>query len=343
MKSDQNPFDVDRLTRYLAGKIPSFSGPVVAEKFAGGQSNPTFLLKTKSGNYVLRRQPPGELLKSAHAVDREYRVLAALAKTEVPVARAYHLCEDRDVIGSMFYVMSFEDGRIFWNPALPELAREQRVSYYDAVLKTMAALHAVDVDTVGLADYGRVGNYFERQIGVWTKQYRAAQTNRLDAMEMLISWLPANCPAGQVRPSLVHGDFRIDNLIFHSQECRVQAILDWELSTLGDPLADLAYFCMCLRLPSDGYITGLQGKSRLDLGLPEEAEIVARYCELRGIPLIANWHFYLAFSFFRLAAIAQGVKMRALKGNASSARALQVGEMAGPLAEMAVCLLEQGR
>lgn len=335
--------DIARLTRYLEDHVPGFEGPVEAEKFAGGQSNPTFLLTARSGRYVLRRQPPGELLKSAHAVDREFRILTALSGTRVPVARPYHLCEDRDVIGSLFYVMSFEDGRIFWNPALPDLPRPDRAVCYDAVLQTMAALHDVDVDAVGLSDYGRPGNYFERQIGVWTKQYRAAETERLDAMEALIDWLPNACPADSGRPALVHGDFRIDNLMFERDSYRVQAVLDWELSTLGNPLADLAYFCMCLRLPSDGHIPGLAGQDRAVLGVPQEAEIVARYCELRGIEPIRDWHFYLAFSFFRLAAIAQGVKARGLKGNASSAAALRVGEMAGRLAEEAMRVIDAHR
>ncbi|KVT85834.1 aminoglycoside phosphotransferase [Burkholderia ubonensis] len=335
--------DVARLTQYLEQHIPGFEGPVDAEKFAGGQSNPTFLLNAKSGRYVLRRQPPGELLKSAHAVDREFRILTALSGTAVPVAHPYHLCEDRDVIGSLFYVMSYEDGRIFWSPALPDLPKPDRAICYDAVLQTMVALHEVDVDAAGLSDYGRPGNYFERQIGVWTKQYRAAETERLDAMETLIDWLPKACPADTGRPALVHGDFRIDNLMFERDSYRVKAVLDWELSTLGNPLADLAYFCMCLRLPSAGDVPGLAGEDRDALGIPHEAQIVARYCELRGIAPIENWHFYLAFSFFRLAAIAQGVKARALKGNASSTKARQVGEMAGRLAEEAVRVIDAHR
>ncbi|MBN3789568.1 phosphotransferase [Burkholderia sp. Ac-20353] len=343
MTNTPQHLDVDKLTRYLEDHVPGFEGPVDAEKFAGGQSNPTFLLHAKSGRYVLRRQPPGELLKSAHAVDREFRVLTALSGTAVPVAHPYHLCEDRDVIGSMFYVMSFEDGRIFWNPALPELPQADRAVCFDAVLQTMAALHDVDVDAVGLADYGRPGNYFERQIGVWTKQYRAAETGRLDAMETLIAWLPNACPADAGRPALVHGDFRLDNLMFERDSYRVKAVLDWELSTLGNPLADLAYFCMCLRLPADGHIPGLAGQDRGALGVPDEAQIVARYCELRGIEPIRDWHFYLAFSFFRLAAIAQGVKARALQGNASNTAALRVGEMAGRLAEEAVRVIDAHR
>ena len=340
MTNDIHQFDTDKLARYLEDRIPGFRGPLVATKFAGGQSNPTFMLEAQSGRYVLRRQPPGELLKSAHAVDREFRVLVALANTDVPVPRAYNLCEDRDVIGSMFYVMSFAAGRIFWDPSLAELDKGARAPIYAAIVETLAALHNVDVDAVGLADYGRAGNYFERQIGVWTKQYRASETERLEAMETLIEWLPANCPQDDGLPSLVHGDFRIDNLIFDAVDPKIIAILDWELSTLGNPLADLAYFCMCLRLPSVGYIPGLLGKDRGELGVPDEAAIVRRYCELRGIPAIAHWNFYLAFSFFRLAAIAQGVKKRALGGNASNARACQVGDMARHLAEAAAALID---
>jgi aminoglycoside phosphotransferase (APT) family kinase protein len=332
-------FDLDALTRYLTVHVPGFQGPLSVEKFPGGQSNPTFLLTVQSGRYVLRRQPPGELLKSAHAVDREFRVLSALGGTQVPVARAWHLCEDRDVIGSLFYVMSYEDGQIFWNPALPEVPFEERGAIYDALLGTMAALHDVDIEAAGLSDYGRPGNYFARQIDVWTKQYRAAQTETLEAMESLIEWLPAHCPAEDGKPSLVHGDFRIDNLIFMRGKPQVRAVLDWELSTLGNPLADIAYFCMCLRLPPGSHIAGLAGLDRGALGVPDEVSIVARYCELRGIASIDHWNFYLAFSFFRLAAIAQGVKKRALGGNASNDKARQVGEMAGVLAKMGVELI----
>ncbi|OAJ55111.1 aminoglycoside phosphotransferase [Paraburkholderia ginsengiterrae] len=332
-------FDVEQLTRYLTAHVPGFQGPMSIEKFAGGQSNPTFLLTAQSGRYVLRRQPPGTLLKSAHAVDREFRVLTAVSATPVPVARALHLCEDRDVIGSMFYVMSFEEGEIFWDPALPGLPAGERGAIYDALLGTMAALHDVDVEAVGLADYGRAGNYFSRQIDVWTKQYRAAQTDNLDSIEALIEWLPAHCPAETGKPSLVHGDFRIDNIMFRHGTPQVRAVLDWELSTLGNPLADIAYFCMCLRLPPAGHIVGLAGLDRAAMGVPDESAIIAQYCRLRGIASIENWNFYLAFSFFRLAAIAQGVKKRALGGNASNDKARQVGEMAGALAKMGVELI----
>jgi aminoglycoside phosphotransferase (APT) family kinase protein len=320
-------FDIEHLTRYLTAHVPGFRGPLSVEKFPGGQSNPTFLLNAQSGRYVLRRQPPGELLKAAHAVDREFRVISALGRTPVPVARAYHLCEDRDVIGSLFYVMSYEDGRIFWNPALPEVPVEGRGAIYDALLGTMAALHDVDIDEVGLSDYGRPGNY------------RAAQTDGLESMESLIEWLPAYCPTEADKPSLVHGDFRIDNLMFMHDAPQVRAVLDWELSTLGNPLADIANFCMCLRLPPDGHIAGLAGLNREALGVPDEASIVERYCELRGLSSIENWNFYLAFSFFRFAAIAQGVKKRALSGNASNEQARQVGEMAGVLAKMGTDLI----
>jgi aminoglycoside phosphotransferase (APT) family kinase protein len=341
---DVKKLDAVKLAAYLAIHVDGFQGPLTFEKFAGGQSNPTFLLKAASGNYVLRRQPPGALLKGAHAVDRECRVLVALAHSDVPVARAHHLCQDVDIIGSMFYVMSFEQGRIFWDPALPELERAQRAPLYNELIGVLAKLHDVDVDAVGLGDYGKPGNYFERQIGMWTRQYRAAETGSIAAMETLITWLPANLPPDDGQRSLVHGDYRLDNLIFEATEPfepRVLALLDWELSTLGHPLADLAYFCMCLRLPSSGHISGLADKDREQLGIPLEAQMVAQYCALRGIGAIDHWPFYLAFSFFRLAAILQGVLKRAQDGNASSEKAVQVGQMAGHLAQLAVTLIEQ--
>lgn len=343
MSSDTNNLNPDahKLAAYLETVIDGFRGPLTFEKFAGGQSNPTFLLKAASGAYVLRRQPPGALLKGAHALDREYRVLVALKDSGVPVARAHHLCIDVDVIGSMFYVMSFEQGRIFWDPALPALPREQRAPLFSELIRVLATLHDVNVDAVKLGDYGRPGNYFERQVGLWTRQYRAAETGTIAPMEALIAWLPANLPFDDGQLSLVHGDYRLDNLIFDSGEPRVLAVLDWELSTLGHPLADLAYFCMCLRLPANGHISGLAGKDRAALGIPSEFELVAQYCALRGLGPISDWHFYLAFSFFRLAAILQGVLKRAQDGNASSDKALQVGKMAGQLAQLALDLIEQ--
>jgi aminoglycoside phosphotransferase (APT) family kinase protein len=333
-------FDTEKLTTHLESKINGFKGPLTAKKFAGGQSNPTYLLQAQSGSYVLRRQPAGTLLKSAHAVDREFRVLKALAHTDVPVAQAYFLCEDPEVIGSMFYVMSYEDGQIFWNPAFPELPKENRSAYMDELIRILANLHNVNVEEVGLSDYGRPGNYYERQIGMWTKQYRASETSHLPAMERLIEWLPAHCPPDDGQVSLVHGDYRLDNVMFKQNQAQGQAVLDWELSTLGHPLADLAYFCMCLRLPAGGHIPGLAGKDLQELGLPDEPSIIKRYCELRGIESISNWHFYLAFSFFRLAAIAQGVLKRALDGNAASDKAMVVGRMTAPLAEMALHIID---
>lgn len=333
--------DVIKLASYLESTLEGFKGPVTAKKFAGGQSNPTYLLEAQSGQYVLRRQPLGNLLKSAHAVDREYRVLQALAGSRVPVAKAYHLCEDPAILGSLFYIMSHEDGQIFWDPSFPDLPKEQRAAYFDELIRILADLHNVKVDEVGLADYGRPGNYYERQISLWTKQYRASETTVLPAMERLIDWLPLHCPPEDGQVSLVHGDFRLDNIMFKKGQATGQAVLDWELSTLGHPLADLAYFCMCLRLPSGGHIPGLAGKNLQDLGLPDEPALIQRYCQLRGIESISNWHFYLAFSFFRLAAIAQGVMKRALDGNAASDKAMIVGKMTQPLAEMALQIIEQ--
>jgi aminoglycoside phosphotransferase (APT) family kinase protein len=332
--------DAEALATYLAVHVPALQGPLQLEKFPGGQSNPTFLVRTAQGEWVLRRQPHGTLLKSAHAVDREFRVLSALAATAVPVPQPVHLCEDRDVIGSLFYLMSRERGRIFWNPALPELARDDRAAIYHAAIDTLATLHDVDVQAAGLADYGRPGNYFERQVRLWTQQYRASETEPLAAMEQLIDWLPRHCLPDDGAVSLVHGDFRIDNLMFDDAAPRVRAVLDWELSTLGHPLADLAYFCMCLRLPSVGNIAGLAGQDRAALGVPSEEALVARYWAQRGLPPMAQgWPFCLAFSFFRLAAIAQGVKRRALDGNAASAQALEVGAMTDTLARLACELI----
>ncbi len=338
MSGDAHALDVERLSQYLERHLEGFQGPLTARKFPGGQSNPTFLLTARSGEYVLRRQPPGPLLKSAHAVDREYRVLKALSRTAVPVPRPYHLCEDREVIGSLFYVMARVKGRVFWDPALPEVARSSRAAYHEALVDNLAALHAVDVDAAGLADYGRAGNYFERQIAVWTKQYRASQTDHHAGMERLIAWLPANCVADEGPPSLVHGDYRIDNLIFDAQGPKLLATLDWELSTLGNGLADLAYLCMCLRLPPDAPIRGLAGEDRAALGIPDEAALVARYCALRGMPGVPHWSFYLAFSYFRLAAILQGVKRRAQEGNASARNAPEMGAMAYTLADAGASL-----
>ena len=339
MKKNSQSLDDEALADYMTQHVEGFQGPLTADKFPGGQSNPTFLLTAKSGQYVLRRKPPGTLLKSAHAVDREYKVLTALADTDVPVARGYHLCEDDAVIGSMFYVMEYLEGRVLWDPSLPDFSNEDRSQLYDEVIQVMAALHNVDVDKVGLADYGRPGNYFERQMSRWSKQYRAAETQTIDDMESLMDWLNANIPDDIDKPSLIHGDYRLDNLMMHPQDNKVIAVLDWELSTLGHPLADLAYFCMGLRLPTTALTHGLMGVDRKPLAIPSEEEIVQRYCQLRGIDEIDHWPFYLAFSFFRLASIAQGVYKRALDGNASNENALKTGDTVVGLAQLAMAVV----
>jgi aminoglycoside phosphotransferase (APT) family kinase protein len=326
--------DTDRLGAYLAEKIAGFGTLQKAEKFAGGQSNPTFKLTAGANRYVLRRKPPGELLASAHAVDREFHVISALADTDVPVPKAIALCEDETVIGSMFYIMEYLDGRVFWDPALPELDAAGRAAVFDEMNRVLAALHSVDVEAVGLGDYGKPGNYFERQVGRWTKQYRASETETVPAMEALIDWLPANMPADDGQVALVHGDYRLDNLMFHPTEPRIIAVLDWELSTLGHPLADLAYQVMAWQFPRDGGVMGLAGIDRSALGIPTDADFVAQYCARTGRRDIPDWNFYMAFCFFRIAAILQGVKKRALLGNASSADAGSRGDQVGPLAAM---------
>ena len=333
--------DKDTLNRYLENNIEEFDSLVGIDKFSNGQSNPTYLLNAKSGQYVLRRQPSGELLKSAHAVDREFRVIKALENSDVPVARAFHLCEDRDVIGSLFYVMSYQEGRIFWDPALPELNNSQRTDIYDEMNRMLAALHDVKIDAVGLSDFGRAGNYFERQVSRWSKQYKASETTRIDAMDKLMQWLPENMPADDGMVSLIHGDYRIDNVIFHPDQSKAVALLDWELSTLGHPYADLAYQCMQLRVDRDDAIAGLGDADRIALGIPSEDEYVSQYCQRRGITNITNWDIYLAFSFFRLAAILQGVLKRAIEGNASSDKAFVYGKFAPKLAGMAIDLIEE--
>jgi aminoglycoside phosphotransferase (APT) family kinase protein len=339
MNTNKHHFDLTRLVPYLESQVTGFSGPVTVKKFADGQSNPTYLLTAASGDYVLRAKPPGQLLKSAHAVDREYQVQQALATTAVPVARVFHLCEDDTVIGSMFYIMDFVPGRIFWDAALPTLTAYERGSLFDELISVLAQMHNIIVDEVGLQDYGRPSGYFERQLALWIKQYRAAETQHIESMDTLINWLSNNFPADDGQVSLIHGDYRLDTVIFQPEGTKALAVLDWELSTLGHPLADLAYFCMCLRLPPDGLIKGLAGLDRAQLGIPSEADIVAHYCQLRHLQGIDHWHFYLAFSFFRLAAICQGVMKRALDGNASSGRAAEVGKLTAPLATMAVELI----
>ncbi len=335
-------FHQGKLADYLESNIDNFNGPLTAKKFTGGQSNPTYLITAQSGNYVLRRKPPGNLLKSAHAVDREFRVMQALADTAVPVPVAYHLCDDDSVIGSMFFIMGYKTGRIFWDPSLPELNNSERGEIYEDMNRVLASLHNVDIHAAGLADFGKPGNYFERQVGRWSKQYRATETETIDEMDLLIQWLPENMPADDGRVSLIHGDYRLDNMIFHPRENRVIALIDWELSTLGHPFADISNQCMQWRMPCEGEIKGLGGLDRSAYGILTEEQYVSAYCKKMGLQSIPNWTFYLAFSFFRFAAILQGVFKRAIDGNASSDKAFQVGKLTRPLAATAVDLIDGG-
>ena len=339
MNSPAGQIETARLSDYLQESIPGFKVPISVEKFAGGQSNPTFLITSPSGKFVLRRKPPGILLKSAHAVDREYRVLEALSESAIPLARPFCLCEDDDVIGSMFYIMSYEQGRVFWDPSIPDAEPDERNACYADVIRVLAELHRIRPEEVGLADFGKPGNYFDRQVSRWGQQYLASETKRIEPMESLLDWLPHHAPADDGMVSLIHGDYNLDNLIFHPNEPRLVAVLDWELSTLGHPLADLAYFCMRLRLPRGEHVKGLGDLDRESFGIPSEREMVQKYCGILGLPGIRHWNFYLAFSFFRLAAIAQGVYKRALDGNASNKRAVEVGRLTEPLAEMGWALI----
>jgi aminoglycoside phosphotransferase (APT) family kinase protein len=335
MENDAAHLDLDAVERYLAAHVPGFRGPVVAKKFGVGQSNPTFLLESPSGPLVLRRKPPGLLLKSAHAVDREFRVQRALAGTDVPVAPMHVLCEDDSVIGSMFYVMAFQPGRHFMEPTLPDLSPEERGAVFDEMNRVLAALHSVDYQAVGLGDFGKPGSYFARQIGRWTKQYRASETGTLADMDALIGWLDANLPEDDGRVGLVHGDYRIDNMIFAADRPRIAAVLDWELSTLGHPFSDLAYQCMQWRMPVGPEGRGLAGVDRKAQGIPTEAEYVDAYCRRMGLAGITGFDFCVAFSFFRMAAIVQGVKKRGLDGNASNPeRAARMGRFVPEYARM---------
>jgi aminoglycoside phosphotransferase (APT) family kinase protein len=331
----RHAIDLERLSAWLEAQVAPLDGPLEAAQFKGGQSNPTYLLAAGGQRYVLRRKPPGKLLPSAHAVDREYRVIRALADTGVPVARALALCEDESVIGTAFYVMEYVGGRVFWDPRLPELAAAGRRAIHDEINRVIAALHVVDPASVGLGDYGRTGEYIARQVSRWSKQYQASETEKIEAMDRLIAWLPENIPSGE-ETRIVHGDYRIDNVIFHPTEPRILAVLDWELSTLGHPLADFAYHCMVWRIPP-GVFRGLGGLELAPLGIPTEREYVEAYCRRTGRAGIEprDWDYYIVYNMFRIAAIVQGVMARALQGNASSAQALETGRAARPLAEMA--------
>ncbi|WP_066557601.1 phosphotransferase [Croceicoccus bisphenolivorans] len=331
--------DAARLTEWMAANVDDFAGPLTIEQFKGGQSNPTYKLVTPTAKYVLRRKPPGQLLKGAHAVEREAKVMAGLGKTGFPVPRVHGICTDDDVIGTWFFVMDMVEGRIFWNATFPEVSREDRPAYFDAMNATMAALHQVDYEAVGLGDYGKPGNYFARQIGRWSKQYLAdEEAGRNEDMDRLVAWLPENIPTGD-ETSVVHGDFRCDNMIFHPTEPRVVAVLDWELSTLGHPLADFAYHAMMYRMPPD-IVAGLEGVDLAALNIPSEAEYVAAYCKRMGRESIPNWDFYIAFQFFRLAAIFHGIKGRVIRGTAANAQAKERAEAFPRLARLAAEAME---
>jgi aminoglycoside phosphotransferase (APT) family kinase protein len=329
------PEDTSALDAWAKAHVESWRGPSEAKKFPTGQSNPTYRIDAAGGRYVLRRKPPGKLLKSAHLIEREFRVLKALEEVGYPAPRPLAYCEDESVIGSAFYLMSFVEGRVLWNPALPDLKREDRRPIYDAMNEGLARLHSIDVAAAGLSDYGKPGSYFARQYQRWTDQYRASETARIEDMERLIAWLADRIPADDGRVALVHGDWRIDNMIFDLKSPRLLAVLDWELSTLGHPFADLAYQCMHWRLPAGNH-RGLGGVDRAAIGIPTEAEYVEAYCKRMGLKAIPDWTFLVAFSFFRSIAIHQGVYKRALDGNASNPElARHVGEFVPLVAHVA--------
>jgi aminoglycoside phosphotransferase (APT) family kinase protein len=325
--------DAAALAAYLREHVGAVPGELRVEQFQGGQSNPTYRITAGDRRYVLRRKPPGPLLPSAHAVDREFRVMSALADTDVPVPKMYALCEDPSVIGTAFYVMEYVAGRVLWDPTLPGMTRDDRAAHYDELNRVIAALHRVDIAAVGLSDYGKPGNYVERQIARWSRQYQAAGGERIPAMERLIEWLPAHVPRS-VETGIVHGDYRIDNVIFHPSEPRVLAVLDWELSTLGHPASDFAYQVMAWRLGPQQF-RGLKGFDLRALGIPGEEEYIAMYCRRTGRASIPDWEIYLIFNMFRIAAILHGVLARALQGNASSANALEQGGRARLVADTA--------
>lgn len=318
--------DTEALEDWAKTHLPVLCGPIMATKFSGGQSNPTYRLDTPSGSFVLRRKPPGVLLKSAHAVDREYRVQKALYETDVPVPKMHALCEDDSVIGSAFYIMDHVEGRNFDQPSLPQVAPDDRAPLIDAMNQSLVAIHAVDLDATGLSDYGPPGHYCQRQTERWTKQYRATATEDIADMDTLIDWLFANMPPDDGQRTLVHGDYRLDNLLFAPDAPRVAAVLDWELSTIGHPYADLAAVIMQWSMPSTTEGRGLDGIDRAAHGLWSDSQFIDTYCDRRGLPGIDGFNFYLAFTYFRMAAILQGVKKRALDGNASDPdRALKLG------------------
>ena len=339
MNDGVHTLDIEKLSDYLTQQLDEFTGIKKSKKFNTGQSNPTYLLETAEKKYVLRKKPPGELLPSAHAVDREYRIIKALEETKVPVPRTVFLCNDESIIGTIFYVMEFVDGRIFWDPTLPEIDENKRMKVYEETVRIMAELHKIDVEKAGLLDFGKPGNYFERQVGRWIKQYRAAETESYPEVETLIAWLEKSLPDDDGLISIVHGDYRLFIMIFDHEEDSMLALLDWELSTIGHPYADLAYQCMNWYIPQIGITPGLAGINLEKLGIPSEDDYVSNYCSKMGINSIPNWSFYLAFGFFRLAGIAQGVYKRSIQGNASADNAKELGAAVPILGKIALSIV----
>lgn len=330
---ERHRFDEARLAAWMKENVSGFEGPLTVSQFKGGQSNPSFRLDTPGHSYVMRRKPLGKLLPSAHAVDREFKVISALHPQGFPVAKPWALCVDNDVLGSFFYIMDNVEGRIFWNGTLPQSTPEERRAIYDAEISTLARLHNYSPDEIGLSDFGKSGNYFSRQIDRWTKQYKASETRHIEVVEKLIEWLPRTVPT-QERVSVVHGDYRIDNMIFMPSEPRVAAVLDWELSTLGDPLADFTYFLSHWVMPPEGR-SGLSGLDLKSLGIPSMEEAVALYCKITNRPGLPQLEWYFAYNMFRLACITQGIAGRVRDGTAASARAMEAGSRTEPLANMA--------
>lgn len=333
--SARQKFDTDALADYMRQHVTGFSGSLTVEQFKGGQSNPTFKLSADEQQYVLRTKPApaAKLLPSAHAIEREFRVMDALHKAGFPAAKQYALCTDEAVIGRSFYIMEFVAGRILWDQSLPGMSKTERSAIYDEMNRVIAQLHNIDYAAIGLVDYGKPGNYFARQIDRWTKQYRASETEKIDAMEYLIAWLPNNIPPGD-DTSIVHGDYRMDNMIFHPTEPRILALLDWELSTLGHPLADFSYHLMSWHI-APGQFRGIGGLDHQALGIPSEDDYIARYCERTGKTIRKeDFSFYLAYNMFRLAGILQGIMKRVVDGTAASEQALKAGKAARPMAEM---------
>ena len=331
---ERHSFDFARLDGFLRAQLPGYAGGLEVEQFKGGQSNPTYRLSTGGRHFVLRRKPPGKLLPSAHAVDREYTVIKALHGAGFPVARPHVLCEDDTVIGTAFYIMDCVEGRVLWDQALPGMTRAERGAIWDELNRVIAQLHQIDYKAVGLESFGKPGDYVARQVSRWTRQYQASELGRIDEMNDLMAWLPQNIPPGD-ETVVVHGDFRLDNTIFHPTEPRILAVLDWELSTLGHPLADFAYHCMSWHI-APGKFRGIAGLDHAALGIPGEREYVERYCRRTGRGPIdpSTWDFYMAYNLFRLAAITQGIAKRVVDGTAASEHARETGSRTRPLAEL---------